>query len=191
MFPIILERDTTIIEWQAYRGWCTVFTNLLTETLTVRSDGLVHPDYAVLDTSETTGTVTARATNCMGVHLTGPEPGAEHTCYQIAAICATDDPLLRPFLFIGESDTITSAVTGNLVTDIRILEFGTNDGLDGNSLKSNMTIATPVNTADKTICIGVGLMAGVANAVNLGAWLHIAVRRLVGVNPQVLDTRKL
>lgn len=192
MFPIILERDTPIIDWSAQATWPTVETNLGANTAEVRSDGILHPDYGTMWISDKTGSVTAELAVCAGVHLAGPMDGLDYTAYQVSVVAMGSDPRIRPYLFMGVSPAvITSDATGDTVSNINVLGFADAPTPDyGSTMEKEVTFITKVKTADRGLCIGVGMLAGLFGSANNRAMVRMSVRRLIGVNPSVLDTRK-
>lgn len=192
MFPIILERDTRVNDWLNYGSWPTAYTLLTTSTMKVRSDGVLNTDYANVSSRGTSGVITARSTCAIGVHLTGPLPGSEFTCYQISAACIAADPTVKSLLFIGESPaTITNNAGGDTVTAHRLLRTCESSGAEGSMLNVEMTVALPVLTDDLGTCFGIALLAGSGASSDLTAYMHMSVRRLIGINPAIIDTRKL
>lgn len=192
MFVRIMERDTTIVEWQAYLTWNNTFTNTILDTLSIRSDGIVNENYGVADARDVTGVIGAVKMTSAGLHMKGPQPGPDLTCYAIDAVAGCDDPTVKPFLFMGETDTVSNSANGNPITDCRILAYADDSGAMGGTLKKQMVVCVPVGPADKDkLGFAIGLMAGPSDSADLNAFMHLAVRRLVGVDPQILDTRKL
>lgn len=192
MFPIRLERDTNIVAWQGYEaGWCTD-SNPITANNQVRSDGVLHPDYAVIDMNGATGAMLTREATFIGLHIAAPEDDSGFTCYQIHARAQCDGGDIRPILVIGEAQTVTSDATGDQIKQTRLLDVASFRDLEGGMLKTEMTIACPpLPTAGKNPCFAVGMLNGVGTSSNLNAWVHLSVRRLVGVNPKILDATKL
>lgn len=193
MFPLILERDTPIIDWSAQATWPTGFTNLGANTAEVRSDGLLHADFATMWISDKTGAVTAELAVCAGVHLAGPKDGAEYTPYQVSVVAMASDPRVRPYLFMGVSPaTITADAAGDTVSNINILGFADAPTPDyGATMEKEVTFVTKVKTADRGLCIAVGMLSGLFASANNRAMVRMSVRRLIGVQPPIHDTRKL
>lgn len=195
MFPIILERDTHINDWSnQVAGWCTAMSTISGDTLVVRSDGLVHTDFGTMYVNGVSGP-TAGLGECVGVHLTGPVESDEYTPYAISVVAMSEDHLVRPFLFVGVSPaSVISDATGNTITKVRIL--GVSKPIDswGSSLEKEMTIVSakmPAGLEGRAICFGVCMAAGTVNAADDNCWAKVSVRRLIGVEPRILDTRKL
>lgn len=187
MFPIILERDTPIIDWPTYQLWCTSLSNPFAGSLLVRSDGILKLDSASIDANDDTGVITSDLATCIGLHLTGPEPGTELTPYSVSCVAASEDPDVRPFLFVAESPaSITSAAGGNTVTDVRYLGFG-----NKNTLDKEVTIVAAENTLDRGICFGVGMWGHGGPGADEAGMVRLCVRRLIAPGPRVVDTRKL
>lgn len=192
MYPIILERDTKIIDWTGYEVWATTFTLATSSTIRVKSDGLLHVDFGTVKVRGNTPVITARSVSAVGVHITGPVPGVDYTCYSISASCMCADPEVKPFLFIGESPvTITSDAGGDVVTSHRLLGVASLSGAEGSSLEKELTVAVKENTTDLALCFGVGILASASTSAALTAYTHLSVRRLIGNAPPIIDTRKL
>ncbi len=192
MFPIIFERDTPIIDWPSQSLWATTLTDIGNNTANVRSNGVLNPDYATLFSYSFAGVITTTLSACLGVHLAGPQPGSEFTAYQVSVVAMALDPVLRPYVFMGESPaSITTAAGGDVVTDIHALGWGDTPGTTGAKMEKEVTFVVNVNTADRGICVGVGLMAGITNSLSRRAMVRLCVRRLVGPQPRVIDVRKL
>ena len=190
-FPRILERDTRIIDWRTHlAAFCTSTTWWEAQAKKVRSDGLLHTDYATLDVEDDQG-IAAGLVRCVGVHLTGPEPGDEFTPYAINVSARAEHAEVSPFLFVGESPaTITSNAAGDDVLDTRHILQASHQGTGGGALDGNIFIVANENTADRGICFGVGMMSPVGSSA-LGLQVSMSVRRLVGVEPPIYDSRKL
>lgn len=192
--PIILERDTPIIDWAApLGGWCTTIDNPNNADFDVRSDGLLHAKYATMSVSSNTPIVTAGNITACGVHLTGPQVGDDFTPYQISAVCTCEDEEARPFLFVCTSpSTISSTAAGNQVEDVRWLDFGgTPSASHGSTLRYDGVILANVNIADRGFCVAIGVKAGLVDTQALAGYARLSVRRLIGVDPPVYDSRKL
>lgn len=191
MYPIILERDTPIIDWAAYTAWCTGLSDPTTSSYLVRSDGVVYGDYAVANMLALTGAITARKAFCTGLHMAGPEVGSEFTPYTISCVAMHGDANVRPFLFMGESPaSVTSGAGGNAVSLVHFLAFADSPGTDGSKLEKELTVIVAEKTVDRGLCIGVGMMAGGSAGVDAGGYARLCVRRLVGPGPRVIDTNK-
>lgn len=192
MFPIILERDTPIIDWSAYVDWATTLSSLNAASFNVRSDGLLKGDYGSLYSKANTGVITAGNVTCAGVHLPGPEPGVEFTPYAVSCIAMAEDDDVRPLMFIGESPvTITSDVTGDVVTGIRMLGFAHAVGDQGSHMEREMTVVVTELTADRALCFGVAMAAGSTGGATAAGMVSLSVRRLIGPGPRIVDARKL
>lgn len=192
MFPIILERDTPIIDWQSYLEWCDTEMVAATQTGKVRSDGVLKVHYGTLDSVGSTGAITARKSVCLGLHITGPEPGVEFTPYSVSVVAMAADKNVRPYLFVAESPAvITNDADGDTVTDLRLLGLGPTPGTDGANLEKDVTVVVTEKTADRALCFGVGMMAGVAGGLDVRGYFRLSVRRLVGPGPRIVDARKL
>lgn len=192
-YPRILERDTQIIDWRArLGGWGTGGSGSGGTSYAVRSDGLLHVSFATLDVFSSTVNPAVNIINSVGVHLTGPDPGDEFTPYSISCMAHTTDPDVIPMLFLGESPaSITSDSAGNTVTEIRHIALGESPGPNGSVLMKDMTIICPEKTAGRGLCIAIGMMAGPNTApTNNRCYARLSVRRLFGVHPPIIDTRK-
>ena len=192
MFPIILERDTPIIDWPTEVLWATTLTDPIGTTASVRSDGLLDVDFGTVINAAVTPIITARRMSSVGLHITGPEAGDEYTAYAISCVALSHDLNYRPCLFMGESPaTITNNATGDTVTSVTFLDFGqaAHDG-GGCSLKADVTVVVAEKTADRAICIGIGIMSGAAAGIASFAAARLSVRRMVAPGPRVIDTRK-
>lgn len=193
MFPIILERDTPIINWSAQGLWPTTETNLGANTANVRSDGILHPDYATTWLSDKTGALTAELAVCSGVHLAGPKPGIDFTPYQVSVVAMASDPRIRPYLFCAVSPAaITTDATGDVVSNVRVLGFAPPPNSEyGSTMEKEVTFIANVKTADRGMCIAVGMLSGLTGSANNRSMVRLSVRRLIGVQPSIIDTRKL
>lgn len=193
MFPIRLDRDTNLIPWQAFGpAWCTTH-QIITASNQVRSNGVLNLDYGVLDNNAATGAILASKATFMGLHMAAPEEDAGFTCYQITARLMCDDGSLKPILIVGEAQTVTADAGGDEVKETRLLDVASfHSSSVGGMMKTDMTIAmSTMPTAGKNPCFALGILNGLGTSGNLNAWGHLAVRRLVGVNPAILDTGKL
>lgn len=191
MIPIRVETDTPIINWQAYQLWSTVDFSILLSTFVVRSDGVKNTDFATMDCRAVTGAITAREAVCAGVHIAGPQAGEELTPYAVSVTAMAGDSNVRPFLFVGESPAvITNDATGDNVAVCRFLAIGDVTGSDGSSLNTEMTVVIAENTADRALCFGVGMLAGVSAGLDAQGAARLSVRRLLGPQPQVLNMWK-
>jgi len=187
-----LEQDTRIIDWSAQLGgWCQMEVASSSDSPRVRSDGVTHTTFGTLSTQEDIA-IADGVTNCVGIHIVGPKAGADYTAYQVSASLFCSDNLLIPFLFVAESPaSITSSANGDIVSDMRLLAVGESISASGGVLDVDMTFIANENTADRPICIGLGVSC--ANAASSAEAIvgYLSVRRLIGVDPTVIDTRKL
>lgn len=193
MFPIILERDTPIIDWTArLSGWPTSSAAAASEVFEMRSDGLLKVDYGTMDVANVSGPTTGEC-ECCGLYITGPEALDEFTPYAISAVAMSEDALIRPFLFIGMAPaTITSDAGGDALTICRVIGVADLVDAQGACLEIDRTIIVKeMPTAGRALAVGVGMMAGIGNSANVHCWARLSVRRLVGNNPAIIDTRKL
>lgn len=192
MFPHILERDTPIHDWRtAGTSWSTSAVNTKGRSYNCRSDGILHPKYGTLSVHEDIAAITAATIRGAGINMVGPEAGVEFTPYAINCVAMSGDADMHPILFIGESiAAITSDAGGDLVTEVHHLAVGRNIGTEYSGLEYNGIILINPNTADRGVCIGVGMHATATNVTTGLAWMNLQVRRLVGVSPAVYDTRK-
>lgn len=192
MFPIILERDAPVIDWLADGLWATSTSNVTSASWFVRSDGLVKLDYGTLNVRAATVALAASKLVAAGIHITQPEPGEEFTPYAISCVAMGVDPNVRPVLFVGESPaTITNDATGDVVTEVRFLAFGDTPGTYGSSMEKEVVLVINENTVPRALCIGVAMMSGTSSALAAAALVRLSVRRLIGVNPPIHDSRKL
>lgn len=189
--PIILERDTPIYDWTAYDLLSTSQNVASATTWFTHSDGILHDQFATFQSNYAVGSTTADNVRSGGVNMKGPEPGDEYTPYRIDAVAVCDDVNVRPVLFIGESiAAITDDAAGDVITDIRQVAQANAYGPEGASLHYNGIILAKENTAGRGLMVGIGMLAGAAGAAACTIWTHLSVRRLIGVNPTVLNTRK-
>lgn len=195
MFPRILERDTQIMDWKdRLSGWPTNSVAVSLDVYQARSDGVLYKEFATLDVANAAGPL---ADNCetVCVHMSQPETLDEYTPYAISAVAMSEDPLIRPFLFIGISPaSITSDGGGDILAKCRII--GVADLVDdsGACMSKELTIVVakmPAGLTTRALAIGVGMMAGTVNSANVHCWARLSVRRLVGNSPPIIDTRKL
>lgn len=194
MYPIILERDTPIINWATVHLWANALSDPLTGSFAaVRSNGLLAGDFATMTVNEKTAAVTGELAVCAGIHLAGPEPGVEFTPYAISCAAMAVDPELRPFLFVGESPaSITNGANGDVVTDIQLLAFGEGPNeFHGSSLAVDMTVVISEKTTDRAVCFGIGMMAGISTSGNKGGYARLSVNRMIKAGPRIIDNRKL
>lgn len=192
MFPIRLERDTPIVDWQATELWATSTSNPVASTHLVRSDGGLKGDFGSIDLRNVTIAITARLSVCAGIHLPGPKRGDDFTLYAVSVVAMAGDSNVRPYLFMGESPaSITNAAGGDIVTDIKFLAFGDTSGTDGSMMKHEVTVAVFETPNDRAVCFGIGMMAGVATGLAAMGLARLCVRRLIGPGPRVIDPNKL
>lgn len=200
-FPIRMDRDPQLVNFQAYLpAWPTVAQVQESTSYSVLSDGLVPENFATMDIFQV-ATVPDNQCLCVGVHLEGPQDGEEYTPYMISVSALSGDPMVRPFLFVGESPaTINSAAAGNVVTDIRIIGTHSTAGQigitafneTGGSLDKDICIAVKRKTADRKICFGVGMVAGLSTLSGRKSQARLSVRRLYKTDePRIINTRKL
>lgn len=191
-YPIRLERDTLLLDWNAdIADWCTVEQAVNSTSFSVRSDGLLNDSYGNLSLSRNQG-VSSRDCRCVGVHLVGPDDGSDWTAYAISVQAMSQSPLVRPFLFTGESPaTITTGAAGDVVTNIRIIGNADSSGDEGATMDKEITVAINARTADRGFCVGVGMMSGSGASAAVGCTARLSVRRLVKYEPSVLDTKKI
>lgn len=188
MYPIIMERDTDIVDW----GTLTPGLNdadVLANSVDylVKSLGVLDENYATLHSGNNTGVIGAADVRCVGVHITGPEDGTDLTPYAVSVHAQCAEQTVRPFLFIGESPaTITSAAAGDTVTDVRRIAFPI-----GPTLDREFVVLVAQKTAGRGLCFGIAIMADILATSNLPYMIHMNVRRLIGVDPMLIDTRKL
>lgn len=196
--PIRLERDTFIVSWIAdLAGWCTTAIGPGSDSWAVRSSGNVGTDWAVESIIQNTGVVAANTGFAVGVHIEGPEETLgvddnQFSLYAVQAVAYCEDENLRPMLFIGESPaSVTNSAAGNTVTDVRIIGVPDGSGTQGGCLSVEMVLAVKENTADRNLCFGVAVMAGLTGSSNANCLMNMCVRRLLGSRPAILDATKL
>lgn len=191
MHPIILERDTDVVDWTASNATLsTIESDPEDENIRVASRGTLGIDFEAMRMSILTGTITARRMRAAGLHITGPESGAELTPYAVSVNCICVDETLLPFLFMGSSPaTITADATGDVVTDIHILAAPL--GIRGTGLQREFVVVVEPRAGDEHLCFGIAFVAGVGASLNDAVIAHIAVRRLIGLDPAIIDARKL
>lgn len=193
MYPRILERDTDIVDWSA------TITNLATTesadgtgSYNVRSSGILNSEYATLDFRGLTGAVTLRKFRCIGLHIAGPMEGNELTPYAVTLRARAQDETGRLFAFVGESPAvITGAAGGDVVTETQLLAVGHADGNAGSALDREFIVSVAERTADRGLCFGFAFEANSGAAANLYARCQMTVRKLISLEPRVIDTRKL
>lgn len=191
-YPIVIERDSAIVDFSAEQSFSQSESNLEAVTWNVRSDGVQRTNYGVLTASQEITTTTADKTKATGLHITGPADGDELTLYCIQAFALSDDPNVRPVLFIAESPaSITSASAGDVCTTRRILAAGTGLGTEGSQLAYHGVVAVDDTPNGRGVVFGIGMSANSSGGAATKAIVNMTVRRLVGVDPRVLDTRKL
>lgn len=189
--PIFLERDTPIINWSTtINQFATTEQLALAATQSVRSDGVLNTEYGTIVSIPTITAITTLFSKCMGLHLTGPAAGTAYTPYQISCSVFCDDVNIKPLLMVGESPaSITNAAGGNAVTEVRPIGVPHQVGPEGSALDYQSVILVNPNTLDRGLCIFVAMIAGGTGAAPR-VWMRLSARRLIGVNPLVLDTRK-
>lgn len=194
MYPIILERDTDVINWATtLNTLSTIESDPEDETIRVKSSGTLNVDYGTLTLSMLSGVITARRIRAAGVHITGPQPGNDFTPYAVSVQATCADESLRPYLLIGESPaTITSNDTGDVVTNMNVLATPmASNGSGGSSLQRSFTAVVAVKTDDRALCFALAFLAGVGASLNDAVIAHLTVRRLIGLDPSIIDARKL
>lgn len=193
MYPYRLERDTDIIDWSpATATLSTTDTVHVASNYLVRSLGVLNADFATLHINALSGVVAAFKVRCAGIHITGPQVGEEFTPYAVSVHAQCADLTLRPFMFIGESPiTITSGAAGDSVADVRLMAFPVQSGSDSASLSRQFIVLIKEKTAGRAVCFGVAALAGASASGDLGIQIHMSIRRLIGINPSLIDTTKL
>lgn len=194
MYPRIMERETEIVDSTAdTAGTATADENPISTSYLTRSDGVVYANYATLTVAKLSAVIAARKIRCVGIHLQGPEPGTDFTPYAVSVNAHCVDDKLRPVFFIGESPAVINAdAAGNNVTDVRRLRYSMAGAVGaGNSLHAELVVVVKPNTADRAVCFGIGMLTGVVLSGDEQTFVHMTVRRLIGVDPLILDTRKL
>lgn len=196
-YPIRLNRDTKIVSFATRLAWVTSYSAMSGDTFKVRSDGNVYEDYAVMDVAGASGPAAANS-ECNGIHITGPGGPSEydeHQPYAIHAVVMTEDPLIRPFVFVGRSPSSpTSSALGDDVENCRIISVADLVDGQGSCLEKEFTVAIPPYEEaykDRALCIGIGLMASSTGSGNLDCFAHLEVRRLYNDEPVVIDMTKL
>lgn len=186
-----MDRDTKICEWETpLSNWCTTATDPTTTDYTARSDGTTNENYGVM---EAQGLITATANqmfaNC--VYMQPPKEGDELTPYSISVSALVEDETLRPVLFIGMAPASYGASgAGQQSTICRIIKPGKCD-LSGGVLNADFVIALgELPTADRQLTVGLGFMAG-KSAGTGDAWARLEVRRLLTLEPTIIDAQKL
>lgn len=189
--PIILERDTPIIDWRTpLAAFGTSEQAVNGYTYRMRSDGLLHAEYATATVVQSLS-ITALKQKGMGLNLAGPVSGLEFTPYHVSAIAMTDDINVKPVLFVAESaSSITSDAGGDNVTDVRIIAVPKMHGAEGSTLTLDTVIVANENTAGRGIAIGIAMMATAAGVTTQFTWARLSVRRMIGIKPTIRDTRK-
>lgn len=186
----IVERETMIVDWGATLAWATTHIASATGNVRMTSDGLVYNEFGTVRCEEKTSVVAGFETAC-GINMKEAEAGAEYTPYQINVAAMFTDPQLMPHLFIGQStNPPTAALGGDLITRMKVLACATTLGSAGSTLNANITVLVKVDGTQK-ICFGIAMEGNNASPVSKRASMVLSVRRLIGVNPAVIDTRKL
>lgn len=195
--PIRVERDTQLGDWAtiAPAGFATTVLGLGAD-LQVSSDGILHPDYGIIKVRDgSTEVLTANQNTCCGVHLAGPLAGDEFTLYSYDLRCFVDSNAITPFAFVAVSPaSITSAAGGNVCEEWVNLKWGEAYDTEMRTLNAHGVIALPQTdavSAGRGVCFGVGLMTHGAGAAAGSAIVHGAVRRLIDVQPAIIDINKL
>lgn len=193
MNPIILERDTHILDWRAHgTSFSTSAVNGKARSYRVRSDGILHPNYSTISVHEEIATTSVKQVRCAGVNMAGPEPGLDFTPYAISCVAMSGHINQVPILVVGESiATITSDAGGDLITEVHTLDGPVMGSTEYSTLNYQRVILVNENTAGRGICFAIGMLATAGTASTALAWCHMSVRRLIGIDPAVLDTRKL
>ncbi len=193
MFPIILERDTKIIEWGTeLADWSTNEKNPGNASIDMTSDGLLHAAHGTMSIYDAITAVTQLKCRGAGLNMTGPEAGNDYTAYQISVVAHAPDAVLIPLLFVGESiATITNNAAGDAITDVRVIAWADVSGTQGSKLEKDFTIVVKPNTADRGLAIGVAMYAPNTTSGTLQCHCYLSVRRMIGISPPIIDTRKL
>lgn len=195
MYPIILERDNHIVSWaDGLAAWSTTAASVEGGGYRMVSDGLLNADYGAMHIFQLCNPLLGKMEGA-GLNITQPETLDEYTPYEIHAVAMTEDPLVRPYLFVGISAaTITNASTGDLLSKCKIIGTADYDSDTGSAMDRELTIIVPkmpVGLETRGLAIGIGMMAGTVNAGNDHAFASLSVRRLPGNSPAIMDTRKL
>lgn len=193
MFPIILERDATLVSIPVKEFWCETLSNPRLGTAEVRSDGVLYPDYGQLIVSESMGVVTTRNATCAGLHMGAPEPGGDYTPYAVHCVAMSEDLNVRPYLFMGQGpSSVTDISTGNQVSVVSYLAFGPTPGTEGSNMSFDAIVnVVEMNIPTRPVTFAVGMLAGAtAGTDGPAGFVRMTVRRLIAPGPRVIDTRK-
>ena len=191
-FPIVLERDAPVIEnTTAIPGWSASFVDLSgADALRMRNNGLTYTDFGAAYCIADTPAISAGQVAGIGLHMQGPQESdeGEYTPYAISAHCICQDTSVRPFVFYGENGgTLSDGSSGNLMQNCKILAGG-----DGTKVEFDGTVLLKEITADRAIGFGIGLLADASGASDADAAVaRISVRRLISLEPRVIDVGKL
>lgn len=194
MFPIRSERDTKIVDWvQNTQTTATTQQSTTENDLRMVSTGVLNVDHGLIQIKATADIASANTIQAIGLHITPPVIGDEHTLYSYNAHAWCVDPELMPFLFIAVSPaSITNNVAGDVCVRFQII--GTPDASSDNfiSMQREGTIAVPqTHIDDRSICFGIGFATGVSACTALKVFARLSVRRLVANKPTLIDTTKL
>ena len=184
-----LERDAPFLDLTAndLLGHCTATTNLGSNAFVSRSDGTTYTNSATMNVRQNIGVHSVTNSVCCGVHIEGPEPGDEYTPYSLNAVAFVEDANVRPFFFVGENQgTPTSDAAGDTLARCRLLKMGISTALELNTI-----LLINEYTADAPLHFGVGFHCLGGSSTDVTGRAHIYVRRLVELEPKVLDTTKL
>lgn len=198
--PIILERDTPFLSWtdDDNSPWCTASSAAAAANIVMRSSGVLNEDSGSMVCRGTT-TMIANEIRSNGIHLRGPYDELaldEHVVYQYDVCALSTDVNLIPLLFCAISPaSITSSAGGDTVSEVHAISYAQNITTIGNTLNAQGTFAVPKTdhiAVNRHIAFGVGMMAGPAAAAGTNTmYARLCVRRLVNLEPSILDTRKL
>lgn len=192
MFPIRVERDVQVFDWVTHDAWGTVDQDPSLGTQAVHSDGVLYTNVATVSSRASTGAIAAQRQRCLGVHLTGPEPGDEFTLYSIQASAVVSDENALPCLWMGESPaTITTAAAGDNVAEVKLIQAGVSSAVIGGTLRFDGVVAVNENTADRGVCFFVGVRTNLVGAADSVCNMSMTARRLIDVQPRVIDVAKL
>lgn len=192
-----MERDPTVIDWTTRLTALATSQTLLTHTnVNALSDGLLYTNFGTVQFNGSVS-LTAQAMKSIGVHLTGPlvvdaaATEQEYTPYQITAQAFCEGPDIRPILWMAESPaTITSDATGDNCPNWKMIGQCMTHGLQGATLSREITVLVKKTPSVRNVCFGIAFHGG-AVPVTLEGAAHVTVRRIIGVSPTVIDTRKL
>lgn len=187
-YPIRLERDTQIIDWATKLSGFSTVQSLLSDTAwEARSSGVINSAFG---TAYNIGgkSMNAGSVRCLGVHMEGPQEGEDYTVYAISVNAMSWAAGVRPVLFMGESPA--SPTVDSVISDVRIIGTCDTSGDIGGTLQKDFSVVVKENTAERAVFFGVAMASGLAASSD---YMHgrISVRRLVKIEPTVLDTTKL